>query len=158
MNAKMHLPDTLGPGLVTGLDVAMLVKGKTGFHSIAQCNTPMLDSLRQLESVNQTYSTAIGTHMARPAISTSPSSTVKQWWRSMCASMADRVTMLSGAITCSNIVGELWRKPMFTSNAISRLSHTRNGISSSSAARNAYSLLDWGPRFLSKNAQPFHSH
>lgn len=58
----MHLPDTLGPGLVTGLDVAMLVKGKTGFYSIAQCNTSMLDSFRQLESMNQTYSTAIGTH------------------------------------------------------------------------------------------------
>lgn len=87
MNAKMHLPDTLGPGLVIGLDVAMLVKGKTGFYSIAQCNTSMLDSFRQLESMNQTYSTAIGAHMARPAISTSPSSTVKQWWRSMCASL-----------------------------------------------------------------------
>jgi hypothetical protein len=32
-------------------------------------------------------------------------------------------TMLSGAITCSNIVGELWRNPMLTTNAISRLSH-----------------------------------
>ena len=67
-------------------------------------------------------------------------------------------TMLSGAITCSNIVGELWRNPMLTTNAISRLSHSRNGSSSSSAARNAYSLLDWGPRFLSKNAQPLYSH
>ena len=124
MNAKMHLPDTLGPGLVIGLDVAMLVKGKTGFYSIAQCKTPMLDSSRQLESMNQTYSTAIGTHMARPAISTSPSSTVKQWWRSMCASMEGLATTLSGAITCSNIFRELWRNPTLT---YQMLSHTRNG-------------------------------
>jgi hypothetical protein len=78
----------------------------------------MLDA-RQLESTNQTYSTAIGTHMARPAISISPSR-VKQLWLSMCASLVGAATMLSGAITCSNIVGELWRAPILMSNAISR--------------------------------------
>jgi hypothetical protein len=52
----------------------------TAWHS----TTHLCFDARQFESMNQTYSTAIGTHMARPAISTSPSQ-VKQWWRSMCA-------------------------------------------------------------------------
>jgi len=37
----------------------------------------------------------------------------------MCALLTGMAALLSGAITCSNIVGELWRTPMLTSDAIS---------------------------------------
>lgn len=82
------------------------------------CNARQLSTA--FERVNQTYSTAIGTHGSARHFDLTfiDQGTLKQWWRSMCASLAGKATLLTGAITCSNIVGEVWRNPMLTPNAI----------------------------------------
>ena len=71
----------------------------------------------------------------------------------MCALLAGVATMLSGAITCSNIFGELWRAPMALINAIS---HAKwHLLKLSRSQRTLTSRL--GSKILIINAQLFAS-
>lgn len=80
-----------------------------------QCNTPLLDSFRQLKSMNQTYSTAIGTHGSA---------------RHFDLTFVDSQAMVAVDVCIDGRHGDdaewrdnmqqyLWRNPMLTPNAIS---------------------------------------
>ena len=150
----MHLPNTLGPSWCCVESRRVGAGQDSILHSLTVQHTHVRQLSTAFERMNQTYSTAIGTHGSARHFDLTFVDTQ--------AMVAVDVCIDSGqgcdAEWRDNMQQYRWRSLAKPDAHTEMLSLTRNGISSSSAARNAYSLLDWGPRFLSKNAQPFLSH
>ena len=118
----MHLPNTLGPSWCSEESRRFGEGQDSVLHSMTAQHTHVRQLSTAFERMNQTYSTAIGTHGSARHFDLTFIDSQAMVAVDVCIA-GGMATMLSGAITCSNIVGELWRNPMLTTNAISRLSH-----------------------------------